>query len=264
MCTKFKFELLEMSTAMQCQRSKAYCSDFRWRMVYQKYILGLSFAEIATNLNVDKSTVLRIVNLFEETGTVCSFQGYREAPAKKLHEVDEMAILTTIVNNPATYLHELKSILLQSSNIDISTSSICKFLCKCGFSHKKLALKALQRCEEHRQKYTNEMTIYMPEMLIFVDETSTDKRSCLRKYGYFLIGQRATSEKTLVRGKRFSAISAMSIAGILDVSITTQSVNGDAFYDFVERILLPNLELILEVSLCLTMLQFIMYQRLNP
>ena len=56
------------------------------------------------------------------------------------------------------------------------------------------------------------MTIYTPEMLVFVDETGTDRRSSLRKYGYSLIGKQAVSE---IRGKRFSAISAMSKDGIL-------------------------------------------------
>lgn len=226
---------------MQSQRSKAYSSDLRWRMVYQKYILGHTFDKISANLNVDASTVSRIIRLFEETGTVYSLQGYREVPLKKLSAQDEISIVTAIMENPATYLRELKSILLYSSGIDVSTSCICKFLHKSGFSRKKLALRAQQRCDELRQKFKHEMSIYTPEMLVFVDETGTDKRSCLRKYGYSLVGKRATSEKMLVRGKRFSAISAMSRDGIIDVSITTQSVDGSVFYDFVERILLPNL-----------------------
>lgn len=226
---------------MQSQRSKAYSSDLRWRMVYQKHILGHTFSKIAENLNVDVSTVRRILCLFEETGTVSSLQGYREVPLKKLNAQDKISLISTILENPTTYLHELKSILLQSSGIDISTSCICKFLHNSGFSHKKLTLRAQQRCMELRQKFTNDMTIYAPDMLVFVDETGTDKRSCLRKYGYSLVGKRAVSEKMLVRGKRFSAISAMSRDGILDVSITTQSIDGDAFCGFVERILLPNL-----------------------
>ena len=57
----------------------------------------------------------RIVGLFEETGTVCSLQGYREVPLKKLSAQDEISMITTIVENPATYLHELKSILQSTS-----------------------------------------------------------------------------------------------------------------------------------------------------
>lgn len=228
-------------SALQSQRTQAYSSDLRWRMVYQRCLLGLACNEIARNLNVDKSTVSRVVNLFEETGIVCPIQGYREFAAKKLTTQDEIYVITALVENPPTYLHELSSMLLQSTGKDISTASIHRLLQKCGFSYKKLALRAQQRSGELRQKFMEEMTIYSPEMLVFVDETGTDKRSCLRKYGYAMKGRPAISEKLLVRGKRFSAISSMSMSGILDLAITTQSVDGEAFISFVERNLLPHL-----------------------
>jgi DNA-binding MarR family transcriptional regulator len=59
-------------------------------MVYQKYSLGLSNAEITRRLNVDRSTVSRAVQLFEETGTVCSIQGCHENTCKKLSVYDEL------------------------------------------------------------------------------------------------------------------------------------------------------------------------------
>ena len=76
--------------SMQPVRSQAYSGDLRWRMVYQRCLLGRSYAEIASNLNVDSATVYRTVNLFEETGTVCSIQGYRETPRKTLTPLDEI------------------------------------------------------------------------------------------------------------------------------------------------------------------------------
>ena len=64
--------------AFSCEsgRSKTYSSDLKWRMVYQRYSLRLSNTEVAKRLNVDPSTVGRTIQQFEETGTVCSIQGY--------------------------------------------------------------------------------------------------------------------------------------------------------------------------------------------
>ena len=205
---------------MEPERSKAYSDDLRWRMVYQRCLLGLSYPEIAAHLNVDKSTVYRVVHLFEETGTACSIQGYREKPQKKITPRDEVAIPTAVVNNPSTYLRELKHHLLMLTGTDVCTASICNILHKNSFSHKKLAFRAEQRSEELRLKFMAEMTAYEPEMLVFVDETGTDKRSSLRKYGYALKGKQAVVEKVLVRGKRHSVISAMGIDGILDILIS--------------------------------------------
>ena len=57
---------------MSCQpdRSSAYAEDLRWRMVWQRDGLGYSYARIARNLCVDKSTVWRTVQLFHVTGDV--------------------------------------------------------------------------------------------------------------------------------------------------------------------------------------------------
>ena len=48
-------------------------------------------------------------------------------------------------------------------------------------------------------------------------------------------------QRLLIRGKRFSTIAAMCMDGIIDVHITTGSVDGEAFCDFIERCLQPQL-----------------------
>ena len=78
-------------------------------------------------------------------------------------------------------------------------------------------------------------------MLIFVDETSSDKHTALRKYGYALRGRPAVSERLLVKGKRYSAIAGLHMGGMLDVYVTTGSVDADQFCEYTERCLLPYL-----------------------
>ena len=48
-------------------RSSAYSEDMRWRIVWQKYALGHTNATIATNFNVDLSTIRRTLNTFSAT-----------------------------------------------------------------------------------------------------------------------------------------------------------------------------------------------------
>ena len=68
----FKFKLGRSVPVMSCEpgRTKAYHSDLRWRMVYQRKVLDISTKKISENLCVDASTVQRIVNLFDTTGSV--------------------------------------------------------------------------------------------------------------------------------------------------------------------------------------------------
>ena len=55
-----------------------------------------------------------------------------------------------------------------------------------------------------------EMTVYNRDMFVFVDETGSDRRDSLHRYGYSLRGKPARIQKLLVRGKRVSAIGALS------------------------------------------------------
>lgn len=59
-------------TKCSCETSRcwAYAEELKWRIVYQSYILGLAQRAIAANLNIDRSTVSRILARFEATGDV--------------------------------------------------------------------------------------------------------------------------------------------------------------------------------------------------
>ena len=78
-------------------------------------------------------------------------------------------------------------------------------------------------------------------MFIFLDETGTDRRDTMRKYGYSWWGRPAVAQKLLVRGQHLSSVATMSNAGLLDCLTVTGGVDGDEFYHFVHRQLLPHL-----------------------
>ena len=77
--------------------------------------------------------------MFEETGTVCSIQGYHKNVWKRLSAVDEFAIIEAVLDNPM-YLHELQNLVFQTTGIEISASAICKFLQKAGILSKEANL----------------------------------------------------------------------------------------------------------------------------
>ena len=229
------------SVVLDSARTKAYSSDHRWRMVHQRLVLGNSYRHIGEQLCVDPSTVQRTLRLFEETGTVYSVQGCHEPSNKKLTENDELVLLELIIEHPAMYLQELQSALSQSTGTNVSISTICKFLQKQGITYKKLSFQAQQRNDELRQKYISDISLLEPHMFIFIDETGTDKRTALRRFGHSFRCTRAVTQRLLVRGKRFLSIAAMTIDGILDVYITSESVDGFTFERFIERCILPHL-----------------------
>ena len=78
-------------------------------------------------------------------------------------------------------------------------------------------------------------------MLVFIDETDTDRRDSFRKFGYSLRGRRTRAHRLRARGQHVSAIGAMSVNGILECQFYHGAVNGETFYSFIENSLLPHL-----------------------
>ena len=68
--------------------------------------------------------------------------------------------------------------------IDVNESVICKFVQTSRFTHQKLKVVAVQQDAFLRQQFMAEVTVYHPEMLVFIDETGADNRNLVRKYGY--------------------------------------------------------------------------------
>ena len=91
-------------------RTSAYSEDLRWRMVWQCMALKCTYDQVARNLGVDRTTVSRIVKLFETTGTV-SKKGYpKERAFRKLTTPAQLLISNLVIKNPGIYLREIQDV----------------------------------------------------------------------------------------------------------------------------------------------------------
>ena len=209
--------------------------------MWQREALGKKCKDVASNLGVDSATVSRIVTRFRETGLVVKKSHPSRRAFRKLTTGVEMMILHILLCHPGIYLHEVAKELNDTLGAEVALSTICVFLKKCGFTHRRLRLSAIQRDSFLRLQFVSEVSLYDQDMMIFLDETGSDQRNAIRKYGYSIRGRPLVSEKLLVHGKRISAIAFMSVHGMLDCKTVTGSVDGAIFYDFVQTSLLHHL-----------------------
>ena len=82
----------------------------------------------------------------------------------------------------------------------------------------------------------------LSNMILWLDETSSDKRSERRRFGYHLRGITPASYNLSIREKRMSSIAIMSSRGIEDVNIYDGCISGEIFTNFIARSLLPILQ----------------------
>ena len=96
-------------TSCEPHRSSAYSEDLRWRIVWQREALGVSCSEIATNLNIDISTVKRVLQTFATTGDVCKKPYPSDRAYRKINEPVQHYILYLVLMRPGIYLREIVS-----------------------------------------------------------------------------------------------------------------------------------------------------------
>lgn len=209
--------------------------------MWQSEALNYSPSKIARNLSIDESTVRRVMHTFINTGDVAKRQYPSERSFRIITEPVKYFIIHLILQKPGIFLREITDEITATLGLDVTESAVCKVLKKIGFSRQRLALFALQRDDYLRLQFTADVSLYRRESLIFVDEIGTDSKDAVRSYGYSLRGKPLKAQKLLVRGEHVSAISALSMDGIIALKIVRGGVDGDAFYDFVCSSLLPHL-----------------------
>ena len=93
--------------------------------------------------------------------------------------MDKHLKIHLVLNHPSIYLHEVQQELATTTGTPVSIPTMCKFLHKNGFTRKKLSRVALQRSEVERVQYKSDISVYNPDMFVFIDKTGTDRRDAL-------------------------------------------------------------------------------------
>ena len=216
----------------ESRRTAPNHDDLRWRIVWQRICGCFTIKQISQNLHIAESTVVRILDRFEITGTVSANKATPRAHCLHLQH-DELLLLQLINENPSNYLREIRQKLLEATGVNAPESTVCRSLQRMGFTRKRMQHVALQRSNVLIGEYQADISLFDSNSLVFVDETGSDQRDALRYYGYSLRGYPAHSAKILFKGTRYSAIGVMSTTELLDSFIVEGTVDGDVFYTFV-------------------------------
>ena len=137
------------------------------------------------------------------------------------------------------YLDEIQRELYDFTGTVVHISTICRTVHRLGMTRQKLRYVALQQSVDQRVMFMADISMFEPEMIVWLDKTGSDRRNSIRAYGYGLRGLTPTTHKLKVWGKRITASGVMSMRGIEDAYIYEGSVNGDVFEHFVRTTLLP-------------------------
>ncbi|KAE9088571.1 hypothetical protein PF010_g19329, partial [Phytophthora fragariae] len=121
-----------------------------------------------------------------------------------------------VQTHPCFYFEELR-LELQAhykNTINVSDSTICRALrFDLNLTRKVLTKRARESVPRERREYAARLSPYYsgPDQLVFIDETSKDGRSVLRRYGWSTRNTPAQVSIPFSRGKRVSILAAMDV-----------------------------------------------------
>ena len=90
--------------------------------------------------------------------------------------------------------------------LGVDCSTLCRTAERLGLTHQKMKMVAIRRSEILRAEYIAEISAFHPDMLVFIDETGSERRNSIRQYGYGLRGITPVLYQLSVYGKRISGI----------------------------------------------------------
>lgn len=221
-------------------RKAPYSKDLRWRVVWQRAGMELSFRDIARNLNIAVSTGHSIYKKFQETGDVSPTVPVCEGK-RVLTGQQELIVIALLWSKPTLYLSEICQEIFRTTSIQVSPSTVCRIIHRNGLTRKKVQQIALQRSIDYRGDFMAEVQMYDAQKFVWVDETGCDRRDQVRKFGYALRGQRPVYHRLLHRGNRISAIAAIAHDGVIALDLTQGTVDGSRFVDYVRGQLIPEM-----------------------
>lgn len=201
--------------------------------------MSLSFRSIADRLQIGLGSAYRLYQRYVRTGNFTARKRSDRPQYRKLDEHHELLILGLLMENPGFYLIEICLKIKELTGAVVSGPTVCRLLQKHGYTRKKIRQVAKQRCEELRGIFMARVFHFPREFLVWCDETGSDRRDEIRKFGYSLRGLTPIYHRHLVRGQRISSVVAMSSHGVLAYDFTTGTMNGDKFFDFVRGKLIP-------------------------
>ena len=147
---------------------------------------GLSYNKVGELLYMSERSVRRYVELFYSTDVKpCQ---HKQGPSQLFSELEQLTVLQSLINKPTIYLEELQNDLYLTCGTWVHLSSICRTVHHLGFTHKKVTNIAAQCSETQRVQFRAEISMFHPDMLIWIDETGSNRRNTIRTYGYSLQG----------------------------------------------------------------------------
>lgn len=204
------------------------------------YIPRGVISNVASQLRLSNNCVKNIWDRYCDTGSVKPrpHSGGKEV---KLKEPDVMYIEQLKREKPSVYLNEIQDKLARFSNVDVSTSTICKTLkrkMKDGqWTRKVMVVPSKERFTPNNMQYTQAFLNYIsrqnPYKLKFFDESGFNMPDSIRrKYGHAPLGKPAVEVASKGRSPHYTLNLMLGLNGIAYANVVEGATDTTRYLNF--------------------------------
>jgi transposase len=198
---------------------------------------GFSISFLCNTLGVKPSFVYKILRLYRIHGVPFDPNGKQLGRPRILTGPQLRAFQDLQKRHPMAHQDELQRMFFCHHGVYISLPTISRTLRRLRITRKKAVARASERNSLLQAVYRNRIGELVPDpwMLIFLDESSKDERTIVRRYGYGPEGKRLYQDAPFVRGKRYSVLPAITLDGIITRTVVEGSITAPIFIDFLRN-----------------------------
>ena len=200
--------------------------------LYEHQLLPLR--QILECVGFSQHTFFRILSLFNKTGEVAKPRSLALSHPRVFNHEDLNYLLQLVYHWPNWFLDKLQELVESNRFISVHFSTIHHKLQHAGVSLKKLRKIAKECDKDLCADFMQRVAQYAPEEMIWIDETSKDKRTLIRRNGRAKKSHHASMKRVFMRGRWLTAVAAPYMDGIVAGHVVEGSLHCTDFLLFLE------------------------------
>jgi transposase len=214
---------------------KPYSYDLRQKVIQAIKLDGFKISEASQIFNINRNTIRLWLKRERETG---DFQALPNQPPGNGHKITDWEKFKSFVekNGDKTQIE-----MAQLWQVKISERTMSRGLKKIGFTRKKKTYGYQERDEVKRREFLEEIALYKPEDIVYIDESGMDNREDY-SYGWNERGERFYALKSGKRQGRVNMIAAYCNGQLFAPFTLEGSCNRTVFETWLKTCLIPMLK----------------------
>ena len=227
------------------QRYKHITNHLRWVIINMFELHSLKLSVVSRMTTIPRRTCSRIRAHFHDHGGVWSRQHLLGRRGKlgdcKLTRAHKEILRTIIHTKPVSYLNEICTELYYASGIIASPTVVRRALQGMGYTRRRLSRIFHQANVFDRVNFRENVRPYLFDLtqLLFLDETSKNRASINRMYGWGPKRRSVFNKNFVLNGKRMSVVGAYNLSGIVAMDVTPNTFDRALFEDFFFNKVVP-------------------------